>query len=64
MRPSMRIPNCTRIRDRKSSICTASIIDQMYTRLPQMFGRLPKARLEVMPVEEFREKEASDACLR
>jgi len=36
-------------------------IDQMYTRLPQMFGRLPKARLEVMPVEEFREKEASGA---
>ena len=26
-------------------------IDQMYTRLPQLFGRLPKARLEVMPVE-------------
>ena len=36
-------------------------IDQMYTRLPQMFGRLPKARLQVMPVEEFREKEASGA---
>jgi uncharacterized protein (DUF885 family) len=36
-------------------------IDQMYTRLPQMFGRLPKARLEIMPVEEFREKEASGA---
>src|SRR6202166_3846364 len=36
-------------------------IDQMYTRLPQMFGRLPKARLEVLPVEEFREKEASGA---
>src|ERR1700721_4719243 len=35
--------------------------DQMYARLPQMFGRLPKARLEVLPVEEFREKEASDA---
>ena len=35
--------------------------DQMYARLPQMFGRLPKAKLEVMPVEEFREKEASDA---
>ncbi len=35
--------------------------DQMYTRLPQMFGRLPKAKLEVMPVEEFREKEAADA---
>ena len=36
-------------------------IDQMYTRLPQLFGRLPKAKLEVLPVEEFREKEASDA---
>jgi uncharacterized protein (DUF885 family) len=36
-------------------------VDQMYTRLPQMFGRLPKARLEVMPVEEFRKKEAADA---
>ena len=35
--------------------------DQMYARLPQLFGRLPKAKLEVMPVEEFREKEASDA---
>ncbi len=35
--------------------------DQMYARLPQMFGRLPKAKLEVMQVEEFREKEASDA---
>lgn len=37
-------------------------VDQMYARLPQMFGRLPKAKLEVMPVEEFREKEASDAA--
>ena len=36
-------------------------VDQMYTKLPQLFGTLPKARLEVMPVEEFREKEASDA---
>jgi uncharacterized protein (DUF885 family) len=35
--------------------------DQMYARLPQLFGRLPKAKLEVMPVEEFREKEAADA---
>ncbi|MFZ0797673.1 MAG: DUF885 family protein [Terriglobales bacterium] len=35
--------------------------NQMYARLPEMFGRLPKAKLEVMPVEEFREKEASDA---
>ena len=35
--------------------------DQMYAKLPQMFGRLPKAKLEVMPVEEFREKEAADA---
>lgn len=36
-------------------------IDQMYARLPQLFGRLPKAKLEVLPVEEFREKEASGA---
>jgi uncharacterized protein (DUF885 family) len=36
--------------------------DQMYAKLPQMFGRLPKAKLEVMAVEEFREKEAPDAA--
>lgn len=36
-------------------------IDQMYTKLPDVFGRLPKGKLEVMPVEEFREKEASGA---
>jgi uncharacterized protein (DUF885 family) len=36
-------------------------IDQMYAKLPQMFGRMPKAKLEVMPVEEYREKEASGA---
>ena len=36
-------------------------IDQMYARLPQMFGRMPKSKLEVMPVESFREKEASGA---
>jgi uncharacterized protein (DUF885 family) len=34
-------------------------IDQMETKLPGLFGRLPKAKLEVMPIEEFREKEAS-----
>ena len=34
-------------------------IDEMYTKLPQMFDRLPKGKLEVMPIEEFREKEAS-----
>jgi len=36
-------------------------IDQMNPKLPQLFGRLPKAKLEVLPVEEFREKEASAA---
>ncbi len=36
--------------------------NQMYARLPQMFGQLPKAKLEVMPVETFREKEAPDAA--
>jgi uncharacterized protein (DUF885 family) len=38
---------------------TRKYIDQMYSKLPQLFGRLPKARVEVKPVEEFREKEAS-----
>lgn len=33
--------------------------DQMWKRLPEMFGRLPKAKLEIMPVEAFREKQAS-----
>jgi uncharacterized protein (DUF885 family) len=36
-------------------------IDQMYTKLPELFGRLPKAKVEVTKVEEFREKEASGA---
>jgi len=36
-------------------------INQMYGKLPGLFGRLPKAKLEVRPVEEFREKEASGA---
>lgn len=39
-------------------------IDQMYLKLPSMFGRLPKARLEVMPIEEFREKEASTSYIQ
>jgi uncharacterized protein (DUF885 family) len=34
-------------------------IDRMYTKLPDLFGRLPKERLDVKPIEEFREKEAS-----
>jgi uncharacterized protein (DUF885 family) len=42
---------------------TRKYIDQMYTKLPELFGRLPKARLEVLPVEEFREKEASTQYL-
>lgn len=33
--------------------------DQMWAQLPKLFGRLPKAKLEVMQVEPFREKEAS-----
>ena len=33
--------------------------DQMWKRLPDMFGRLPKAKLEILPVETFREKTAS-----
>ena len=36
-------------------------IDGMYAKLPELFGRLPKARVEVVPVEAFREKEAAGA---
>jgi uncharacterized protein (DUF885 family) len=38
-------------------------IDQMYLKLPGMFGRLPKAKLLVMPIEEYREKEASTSYI-
>jgi uncharacterized protein (DUF885 family) len=33
----------------------------MQPKLPELFGLLPKANVEVLPVEEFREKEASGA---
>ena len=36
-------------------------IDGMYTKLPALFGRLPKAKVLVIPTEAFREKEASGA---
>ena len=36
--------------------------DQMYAKLPQLFGRLPKGKVLVRPVEAFREKEASGAA--
>jgi uncharacterized protein (DUF885 family) len=35
--------------------------DQMTPKLPSLFGRLPKAGLEIMAVEEFREKSFSGA---
>lgn len=35
--------------------------DAMQPRLPQLFGLLPKAAVEIRAVEEFREKEASGA---
>jgi uncharacterized protein (DUF885 family) len=35
--------------------------DQMYARLPELFGRLPKAKLEVVPMEAFREASAAGA---
>ena len=31
----------------------------MYAKLPDLFGRLPKAKVEIMPIEEFREKESA-----
>jgi uncharacterized protein (DUF885 family) len=36
-------------------------VAQMKPKLPQLFGLLPKANLEVVPVETFREKEAAAA---
>lgn len=36
-------------------------ITQMYAKLPELFGRLPKAKLEVVPTESFREKSAAGA---
>ena len=35
--------------------------NQMYAELPKLFGRLPKAKLEVVPIEPFREKAAAGA---
>ena len=35
--------------------------DQMYAKLPQLFGRLPRAKVVVVPTEAFREKEAPGA---
>ena len=34
-------------------------IAEMWKQLPKLFGRLPKAQLEVMPIEEFNEKTAA-----
>jgi uncharacterized protein (DUF885 family) len=36
-------------------------INQMNPKLPELFGRLPKAQVEVLPVEDFREKTAAAA---
>jgi uncharacterized protein (DUF885 family) len=32
---------------------------QMYAKLPELFGRLPKAKLEIKQIEPYREKESS-----
>ncbi len=37
------------------------VIDQMRSRLPELFTRIPKAELVVKPVEAFREKSAGTA---
>lgn len=36
-------------------------IDRMYERLPELFGRLPQAGVEVLKMEEFRAKDAAGA---
>ncbi|MDP9120924.1 MAG: DUF885 family protein [Acidobacteriota bacterium] len=38
-----------------------SYIKGMYAKLPELFGRLPKAKVEVVATEAFREKDASGA---
>jgi uncharacterized protein (DUF885 family) len=35
--------------------------DQMYTKLPEVFGHLPRARLEVVPMDAFRAPDAVPA---
>lgn len=35
--------------------------DQMYGRLPQLFGRLPKNKLDVVPMEDFRSADSVPA---
>jgi len=35
--------------------------DQMYTKLPQLFGHLPKTRLEVVPMDAYRAPDAVPA---
>ncbi len=35
-----------------------ALLEKAQARLPEVFGRLPKRRLEVKPIEEFREKDA------
>jgi uncharacterized protein (DUF885 family) len=35
--------------------------DQMYAKLPELFGRIPEQKMIILAVEEFREKEAAGA---
>lgn len=39
-------------------------IDGMYSKLPELFDHLPRGHLDVMPIEEFREKDASTHYLQ
>ena len=56
-----RTRSCTRSRASRFSTSIANTSAQMKPKLPKLFGRLPKAKLIVMPVEPFREKDASGA---
>jgi uncharacterized protein (DUF885 family) len=40
---------------------STSTTDQMYTKLPQLFGRLPKNKLDVVPMEAYRQASAPPA---
>ena len=37
--------------------------DQMWSQLPQLFGRLPKAKVKIMPIEAYREKESAPSYM-
>ncbi len=54
----LRIPNLFLHRGRKFSTSTAITSAKCSPNFPQLFGLLPKTRLEIRPVQQYREKDA------